>query len=73
MSNDLDIKGHEGRDDLAGEYKYGDAGQIVLLILFLVVWIADSLIFEYSTQLSTFINPYIRIAFPYPLRRDDTL
>jgi hypothetical protein len=26
------IKSHVGRDDLAGEHKYGDSGQIVLFV-----------------------------------------
>jgi protein-S-isoprenylcysteine O-methyltransferase Ste14 len=43
---------HENRPDLAGEYKYGDIGQLILLIIFLIVWILDSFIFNYSTFLS---------------------
>ncbi len=52
---------HEGRDDLTGEYKSGDAGQLILLIIFLAVWISDSFFLEYSTFLREGIRWYIRI------------
>jgi protein-S-isoprenylcysteine O-methyltransferase Ste14 len=61
MNNDLNIKGHEGRDDLAGEHKYGDAGQMILFFLFFAVWIADSFLFQISNQLSLYINLLIRV------------
>ena len=54
-------KGHEGREDLIGEHRWGDAGQMILLVLFLVVWIADSFIFKFSTFLSSTIPVTIRI------------
>ncbi|MHA2358141.1 MAG: methyltransferase family protein [Candidatus Heimdallarchaeaceae archaeon] len=48
MSNDEEniqgykLKAHEHRDDLAGEHRFSDIGQIILLICFLALWILDS-------------------------------
>ena len=52
---------HAGREDLAGEHKAGDAGQLILLILFLVVWILDSFVLKFSTFLVHDIAWYLRI------------
>ncbi len=49
---------HKNRPDLTGEYKYGDAGQLVLAIIFLTVWILDSFILKYSTFLNEKIKWY---------------
>ena len=46
------------RDDLAGEHGFGDAGQLILFVLFLVVWITDAFIFKYSTLLNDYIPFY---------------
>ncbi len=54
-------KSHRQRDDLTGEYRWGDAGQGVLLALFLVVWIADSVIFHWATFPAVWIPPVFRI------------
>ena len=35
---------HAGREDLAGEHKAGDAGQIILLVIFLLLWVLDSIL-----------------------------
>ncbi len=51
------------RDDLTGEHAFGDAGQLILFILFLAVWITDAFIFKYSTLL----NDYIPFAVKLPL------
>jgi len=53
-------KRHHGRPDLIGEHPCGDAGQLILLLFFLLVWICDSFIFHYSTFLSR--------VMPLPLR-----
>lgn len=52
---------HSRREDLAGEHPFGDKGQIILLIVFLVVWIADSYIFNFSTFAAQYVSLYIRI------------
>jgi len=61
MKTDLNVKKHEDRNDLAGEHVWGDAGQIILFLIFLVVWIDDSFIFQYSTFLSNAIPFYVRL------------
>lgn len=40
------------RDDLIGEHKFGDAGQLILACLFFIIWIADSFFFKYTTSLN---------------------
>lgn len=52
---------HHDRDDLAGEYRWGDTGQLILLFVFLAVWIVDSFIFTYSTFLAKYMPIYIRV------------
>ena len=44
-----------------GEHPFGDAGQLVLLGLFLVVWIGDSFFLGKSTFLSNYVPLYIRL------------
>ena len=41
-------KRHSDRHDLTGEYKYGDSGQIFLLVIFTIIWVTDSFIFHFS-------------------------
>jgi protein-S-isoprenylcysteine O-methyltransferase Ste14 len=45
-----------------GEHPFGDAGQLILLGLFLVVWAGDSFFIRKSTFLSDFLPLYIRLA-----------
>ena len=54
-------KSHQHRSDLTGEYAFGDMGQLILLIVFLVLWIADSFVFKYSTFLTQYVSNYIRV------------
>ena len=61
MEKDIKYRKHGNRDDLAGEYVWGDAGQIILFLIFLTVWITDSFIFTYSTFFSNYIPFYIRL------------
>ena len=44
-----------------GEHPLGDAGQLILLGLFLIVWIGDSFFLRQSTFLSGYIPLYIRL------------
>ena len=46
----LDRKPHEGRNDLTGEHKIGDAGQVILFVLFFIVWIVDCFIYDFSAK-----------------------
>lgn len=54
-------KSHQNRSDLTGEYAFGDMGQLILLVIFFVVWIADSFVFKYSTFLTQYVSNYIRV------------
>jgi protein-S-isoprenylcysteine O-methyltransferase Ste14 len=52
---------HEGREDLAGEHRLTDGGQIILLFIFLIVWVLDSFVFRYSTFPTKYVPIFIRI------------
>ena len=45
-----------------GEHPLVDAGQIILLVLFLTVWVADSFFLQKSTFLADDIPLYLRLA-----------
>jgi len=60
-------KGHHNRPDLIGEHKFGDTGQLILLIIFLGVWICDSFIFHYTDFLANHVNWIIRIILSLPI------
>jgi len=49
------------REDLAGEHPLGDAGQMVLFLLFVGVWVADSFFLSYSTFLTEEVSASLRI------------
>lgn len=49
-----------GRSDLGEEYPYSDQIQILLLLLFIVGWVMDSLVLKFSTHLADVV--------PLPLR-----
>lgn len=44
-----------------GEHPFGDSGQLILLVLFLLIWVVDSFILHISTFLSGHISLYIRL------------
>jgi protein-S-isoprenylcysteine O-methyltransferase Ste14 len=52
---------HTDHPHLTGEHRWGDTGQIILLILFLVIWISDSFAFHYSTFLTDKISNVVRM------------
>ncbi len=54
-------KAYQHRDDLSGEHKVGDAGQIVLAGLFFATWIADTFFFKYTTVLNQYVPLGVRI------------
>jgi protein-S-isoprenylcysteine O-methyltransferase Ste14 len=54
-------RGHKNRDDLAGEHPFGDTGQLILLIVFLIVWVFDSFMLHISISLAWYVSVYIRI------------
>ncbi|MFH0756414.1 MAG: isoprenylcysteine carboxylmethyltransferase family protein [Bacteroidota bacterium] len=57
----MSTRKHTGHPHLTGEYRWGDAGQLVMLVLFLGVWVTDSFIFRYSTFLRDTVPDYVRI------------
>jgi protein-S-isoprenylcysteine O-methyltransferase Ste14 len=44
-----------------GEHPFGDAGQLILMGLFLVVWVGDSFFLRKSTFLSDYLPLYVRL------------
>jgi len=44
-----------------GEHSLGDSGQLILLVLFLLIWVMDSFFLRISTFLSDDISLYIRL------------
>lgn len=46
-----------------GEHPFGDTGQLILLVVFAAVWVADSFILHRTTFLSHYLPLYIRIVF----------
>lgn len=44
-----------------GEHPFGDAGQLILLGLFMVVWVGDSFFLRISTFLTGYLPLYIRL------------
>lgn len=60
-----DKTGHLSRLGRHGEHPYGDLGQIIILLGFLVIWILDSFVFQYSTFLSLHVSIYLRLIFVF--------
>ncbi len=55
----------DNRKDLCQEHPYGDVGQIVALILFLIIWALDSFIFKISTMPANHIPLAIRLVLAF--------
>lgn len=60
-------KGHDERNDLTGEHTLGDAGQIVLAVLFFTAWTADTFFLGYTTLPNRYLPLAVRIAAGSPL------
>lgn len=54
-------KKSQQRDDLTGEHKFGDRGQIIFACLFSAIWVSDSFFLNYSTFPNQYVPPSIRI------------
>jgi protein-S-isoprenylcysteine O-methyltransferase Ste14 len=52
---------HAHRDDLTGEHRLGDAGQLLLAVLFFMVWTADTFFLRWTTSLNPYVPLWIRI------------
>jgi protein-S-isoprenylcysteine O-methyltransferase Ste14 len=48
MKKELKVKKHTDRTDLTGEHPFGDLGQLIFLVIFILVWIADIFVFKIS-------------------------
>jgi protein-S-isoprenylcysteine O-methyltransferase Ste14 len=57
----MNTKKHLDHPELTGEYRWGDMGQLILLLVFLAIWITDSFIFHYSTFLVEEVSKAIRM------------
>jgi protein-S-isoprenylcysteine O-methyltransferase Ste14 len=57
----MNTKKHRDHPELTGEYRWGDMGQLILLLVFLAIWITDSFIFQYSTFLVEEVPKAIRM------------
>jgi protein-S-isoprenylcysteine O-methyltransferase Ste14 len=51
---------HQHRDNLAGEHRFSDIGQLILYCLFMALWLSD-IFLEYSNFLNAHIPPAIRL------------
>ena len=60
-------KRHGDRTDLIGEHAFGDLGQIILLIIFLIIWVSDSFFLEYSTLSLDTISNMVRMVIGFPI------
>ena len=60
-------KSHEHRKDLAGEYRWGDTGQIILLIVFIIGMISDLFLLKISDSWQNVFPWYFRIVVFIPL------
>ena len=58
----MDKKSHGNRKDLVGEHKVGDAGQLILSIIFFTVWLADSFFLELTTFLNDIVPGAVRLS-----------
>lgn len=53
---------HQHRDNLTGEHRISDIGQLVLFILFMAIWISD-MVLKYSN----FLNGYVPTVIKLPI------
>jgi len=44
-----------------GEHPFGDSGQLILLVFFLLIWLLDSFLLQISTFPSDYVSLYIRL------------
>ena len=56
-------KRSQQRNDLTGEHRFGDRGQIIFACLFAAIWVSDSFFLNYST----FPNQYMLLGVKIPV------
>ena len=59
---ELKRKLHDDRDDLVGEHKFGDAGQVILFLIFFSVWFVDCFFYDISPKYFQNISVYVRVS-----------
>jgi len=57
----MSTRKHQNQPHLTGEHRWGDTGQVILLVVFLAIWITDSFVVQSSTFLRDRISEWIRI------------
>ena len=57
----MEAKKHSSHPHLTGEHRWGDMGQLILFILFMMIWVSDSFILQYSVFLTDIIPNAIRM------------
>lgn len=67
MSKGYKRRSHEHRKDLAGEYRWGDTGQLVLVIVFIIGMTSDLFLLKVSDYWQDSFPWYFRIMFFIPL------
>jgi protein-S-isoprenylcysteine O-methyltransferase Ste14 len=60
-------KSHEHRKDLAGEYRWGDMGQLLLLFIFIIGMSIDIFIIKISDSWQAYVPWYYRLIVFIPL------
>jgi protein-S-isoprenylcysteine O-methyltransferase Ste14 len=60
-------RSHEHRKDLAGEYRWGDTGQIILLIIFIIGITSDLFLLKVSDSWQNVFPWYLRLIVFIPL------
>jgi len=60
-------KSHEHRSDLAGEYRWGDVGQLLPLVIFIIGMVSDLFILDISRSWQNVIPWYYRVIIFVPL------
>ncbi len=63
----MSTKQHSDHSHLTGEHRWGDAGQLVLFVIFMGIWITDSFVYHYSTSPLQGVSNYLRIAMALPV------
>ncbi|MFH1013155.1 MAG: isoprenylcysteine carboxylmethyltransferase family protein [Thermoplasmatota archaeon] len=66
MNEGNNRKSHEHRQDLAGEYRWGDLGQNILLIIFFIGMVVDVFLVKVSSWQDV-VPWYIRVVIFIPL------
>jgi protein-S-isoprenylcysteine O-methyltransferase Ste14 len=67
MTEGYKRKSHEHREDLAGEHRWGDMGQIAFMIIFIIGIISDLFLLKTSDSWQSIIPWYYRLILFIPL------